>query len=158
MKEILNIKSTVLKTRLMLKKITILIIDAERNSCTEMQEFLQKEGFIVLSAFSAAEGKLILQKMPIDILILDICLPDAIGLDLVKEYKSGYPKLDVIIISGFGDMDSVIQAMRLGTLDFLRKPLRQKDLRAAIERSQKIQLTDRPNYLPNEKDPRPVLP
>ncbi len=142
----------------MLKKITILIIDAERNSCEEMLEFLQKEGFIVLSALSAAEGTLILQKTPIDILILDICLPDANGLDLVKEYKSGYPKLDVIIISGFGNMDSVIQAMRLGTLDFLRKPLRQIDLRAAIERSQKIQLTDKPISLPNEKDPRPTLP
>jgi len=45
----------------------------------------------------------------IDILILDICLPDAIGLDLVKEYKSRYQKMDVIIISGFGDMDLCIR-------------------------------------------------
>ena len=126
----------------MLKKISILIIDPERNSCVEIHEFLQKEGFIVFSAISASEGTLILERMPIDILILDICLPDAIGLDLVKEYKSRYQKMDVIIISGFGDMDSAIQAMRLGTLDFLRKPLRQNDLRAAIERSHKIQLAD----------------
>ena len=142
----------------MFKKITILIIDPERNSCEEMHEFLQKEGFSVLSAFSAAEGKRILEKMPIDILILDICLPDAIGLDLVKEYKSIYQKMDVIIISGFGDMDSAIQAMRLGTLDFLRKPLRQNDLRAAIERSQKIQFADRYIPMQNKKDPRSPLP
>jgi DNA-binding NtrC family response regulator len=137
----------------MLKKIKILLMDAEKNSCEEMQEFLQREGFIVLSAHSAAEGKLVLQEKPIDILILDTRLPDANGLGMLKENKSRYPKLDVIVISGHGDMDSVIQAMHLGALDFLRKPLRLMDLRSAIERSQKIQINDIAIFLPNEKIP-----
>jgi len=142
----------------MLKRLTILIIDAEKNSCDEMQEFLQCEGFNVFPARSAAEGNHLLQNLPIDILILDICLPDANGLELCKEYKSSYPKLDVIVISGYGDMDSVIQAMRLGALDFLRKPIRQKDIRSAIERSKKIQSTERTIFLSNDKDPLPIIP
>ena len=137
----------------MLKKIKILLMDAEKNSCEEMQEFLQREGFIVLSAHSAAEGKLVLEDKTIDILILDIRMPDANGLAVLKENKSKYPKLEVIVLSGHGDIDSVIQAMHLGALDFLRKPLRLMDLRLAIERSQKIQLNHIDIFLPNEYIP-----
>ena len=127
-------------------------MDAEKNSCEEMQEFIQREGFIVLTAHSAAEGHQLLQEKPIDILILDIRLPDANGLEVLKENKSRYPKLEVIVISGHGDMDSVIQAMHLGALDFLRKPLRLMDLRSAIERSQKFRLNDSAVFLLKEND------
>jgi DNA-binding NtrC family response regulator len=142
----------------MLKKLKILLMDSEKNSCDEMQEFIQREGFIVLTAHSAAEGQLVLQRMPIDILILDIRLPDANGLEVLKESKSRYPKLEVIVISGHGDMDSVIQAMHLGALDFLRKPLRLMDLQSAIERSQKSQINDIAISLPNEKIPLSLRP
>jgi DNA-binding NtrC family response regulator len=142
----------------MLKKLKILLMDSEKNSCDEMQEFIQREGFIVLTAHSAAEGQLVLQRMPIDILILDIRLPDANGLEVLKESKSRYPKLEVIVISGHGDMDSVIQAMHLGALDFLRKPLRLMDLQSAIERSQKSQINDIAIFLPNEKIPLSLRP
>jgi len=133
-------------------------MDSEKNSCDEMQEFIQREGFIVLTAHSAAEGQLVLQRMPIDILILDIRLPDANGLEVLKESKSRYPKLEVIVISGHGDMDSVIQALHLGALDFLRKPLRLMDLQSAIERSQKSQINDIAIFLPNEKIPLSLRP
>ena len=133
-------------------------MDSEKNSCDEMQEFIQREGFIVLTAHSAAEGQLVLQRMPIDILILDIRLPDANGLEVLKESKSRYPKLEVIVISGHGDMDSVIQAMHLGALDFLRKPFRLMDLQSAIERSQKSQINDIAIFLPNEKIPLSLRP
>ncbi len=133
-------------------------MDAEKNSCDEMQEFLQRKGFFVLSAHSASEGMLILQMKQIDILILDIRLPDANGLELLKDYKSRYPIMDVIVISGHGDMDSVIEAMHLGVLDFLRKPLRQMDLLKAIERSQKTQIKGFAMLLPDEKKPVPARP
>jgi DNA-binding NtrC family response regulator len=126
----------------MQKKITILIIDAEQNSCEEMQEFLLKEGFNILCAKNAVEGRLRLESRKIDTLILDIYLPDANGLELVKEFKLKYPKMEVIIISGFGDLNTVIEAMHLGVLDFLKKPLRQSDLKVALERSRKTAFHD----------------
>jgi DNA-binding NtrC family response regulator len=121
----------------MKNQLSILIIDAQINSCKEMQEFLTVEGFLVLPAQSANEGQHLLTQHPIDILILDICLPDANGLEFIKDNKSRFPELEVIVISGYGDMDSAIQAMHLGVLDFLAKPLRQSELMAAIERSKK---------------------
>jgi DNA-binding NtrC family response regulator len=105
----------------MKKKLTILIIDAEKNSCEEMQEFLLGEGFNILCAKNATEGRLRLETRRIDTLILDIYLPDANGLDLVKEFKFKYPKMEV---------------------DFLKKPLRQSDLKIALERSQKAAFHD----------------
>jgi two-component system, NtrC family, response regulator len=121
----------------MKNQLSILIIDAEINSCKEMQEFLIREGFLVLPATSADEGQLLLTNNPVDILILEICLPGANGLEFIKISKSRFPELDVIVISGQGDMNSVIEAMHLGVLDFLAKPLRQDELMAAIERSKK---------------------
>jgi DNA-binding NtrC family response regulator len=120
------------------QKIFILLMDAEKNSCEEMQEFLQKEGFTVFSAHSGKEGQRVLDHRNIDILFLDTCLPDADGLELLKDYKVRYPQLEVILISGHGDMNYVIQAMRLKALDFLRKPMRQMELMSAIERSEII--------------------
>jgi len=130
----------VLKILQMKNPLSILIIEQEQNSCKEIQDFLKGEGFFVRLLQSIEEAHPILQNNSTDILIIEICLPDSESLDLVKNYKSSFPGLEVIVISGYGDMDSVIQAMRLRVLDFLLKPLCLTDLRAAIERSQRIQV------------------
>jgi DNA-binding NtrC family response regulator len=124
----------VLTLLLMVKKTTILILDADDNSCEEMREFLRKEGFHAFSAFSAAEGNFVLNEMTVDIMILDIHLQDASGIQFFKECKTVNPNLEGIFISGHGDLDSAIHALRVGALDFLRKPLRHDDLLQAIER------------------------
>ncbi|MCX6247611.1 MAG: response regulator [Bacteroidetes bacterium] len=141
----------------MLRKITFLIMDAEKSSCEEMQEFLQTKKAIVYTAHSAAEGQIMLNSKGIDILILDIFLPDADGLILVNEYKTRYPELEVILISGQGNMNSVIQAMHLGALDFLIKPLRQSDLQGAIERTKKFRIEDKASFLMDVSTPHPDL-
>jgi DNA-binding NtrC family response regulator len=70
------------------------------------------------------------------------------GLDILKEVKVKYPNLEVIIVSGHGDMDTVVQAMRLGALDYLRKPFRHTDIQIAIERTQKfLQLHRKLKYM-----------
>jgi DNA-binding NtrC family response regulator len=141
----------------MSRKITFLILDAEKSSCEEMQEFLQKKKAIVYSAHSAAEAQTILINTEIDILILDIFLPDADGLKLFSEYKNRYPEMEVILISGHGDMNSVIHAMHLGALDFLIKPLRQHDLQLAIERTKKFRIKDTTSFLMDVPAPHPTL-
>jgi DNA-binding NtrC family response regulator len=67
-------------------------------------------------------------------------MPGVNGLDLLKDIKVNYPDIEVIVVSGHGDMDTVISAMRLGAIDYLRKPFRQMDIRIAIERTQKFLL------------------
>ena len=132
--------------------ITILVIDDERSFTEEMQEFLQNSGFKAYTANTARQGLNLLKTYPIDLLILDIRLPGANGLDILKEVKATYPKLEVIIVSAHGDMDSVIQALRSGALDYLRKPFRHVDFQIAIQRTQKFLDLNRKLQVMEEKN------
>ena len=119
-------------------KIRVLILDDEKHFTEELAEFLELSGHIVYEANTVADGMAMLDKNPVDLLILDIRLPGADGLDILKKVKSERPMLEVIIVSGHGDMETVIKAMRLGAFDYLRKPFRHIDIQIAIERSQKF--------------------
>lgn len=119
-------------------KIRVLIIDDEKSFTEELHEFLDNSGYYCLEANTGKEGLNILNKQEFDLLILDVMLPGVNGLDILKEVKAKYPSLEVIIVSGHGDMDTVLQAMKLGALDYLRKPFRHADIQIAIERTQKF--------------------
>jgi DNA-binding NtrC family response regulator len=118
-------------------KIKILILDDEKQFTEELSGFFEDSDFVSLEANTVAEGRRILHEHAIDLLILDVRLPGANGLDILKEVKMQYPYMEVIIISAHGDMDTVIKAMRLGAFDYLRKPFRFIDIQIALERTQK---------------------
>ncbi len=118
-------------------KIKILILDDEKQFTEELSGFFVDSEFDSYEANTAAEGKKIMSIHAIDLLILDVRLPGVNGLDILKEVKSDYPFMEVIVISAHGDMDTVIKAMRLGAFDYLRKPFRFLDIQIAIERTQK---------------------
>ena len=118
-------------------KIKILILDDEKQFTEELSGFFEDSEFESFEANTVAEGKRLLCLHVIDLLILDVRLPGANGLDVLKEVKTQYPCMEVIIISAHGDMDTVIKAMRLGAFDYLRKPFRFIDIQIAIERTQK---------------------
>lgn len=133
-------------------KITVLVIDDEHSFTEEMLELLQKMGYKAVAANTARQGLNILKAQEIDLLILDIRLPGVSGLDILKDVKSLYPKLEVIIVSAHGDMESVIRAMRLGALDYLRKPFRHVDFQIAIERTWKFLDLNRKLQVMEEKN------
>lgn len=121
-------------------KISVLILDDERQFTEELEEFFRNRGFQAYIANTGASGFAVMQEKQVDLLILDVRLPGISGLDILKEVKIKYPAVEVIVVSAHGDMDTVISAMRLGALDYLRKPFRQLDLRIAMERTQKFLL------------------
>jgi DNA-binding NtrC family response regulator len=123
------------------EKLKILILDDEKEFTEELSGFFKDSNILSYESNSVSEGRIILGKNIIDLLILDVRLPGASGLDILKEVKAKYPLMEVIIISAHGDMDTVIKAMRLGAFDYLRKPFRFIDIQITIERTQKyIQL------------------
>ncbi len=134
-----------------MNKLSVLVIDDEKRFTEELTEFLQDSGFVSYEAHTGKEGMDILSKRPIDLLILDVRLPGISGLDILKNVKSKYPAMEVIIVSAHGDMDTVIKAMRSGAIDYLRKPFRHIDIRIAIERTQKFMLLQREIKLLEEK-------
>lgn len=123
-----------------MKELRVLIIDDEKRFTEELIEFLEESGFQAFEANTPREGFAILKKQIIDLLILDIRLPGANGLDILKDVRTRYPGMEVIMVSAHGDMDTVIDSMHLGALDYLRKPFRHMDMRIAIERTRKFLL------------------
>lgn len=122
----------------MANELRVLIIDDEKRFTEELSEFLENSGFIVSEANTAEAGMSILKNNVFDLLILDVRLPGVNGLDLLKKFNTKYPGMEVIIVSGHGDMETVISALRLGAIDYLRKPFRMMDINIAIERSRKF--------------------
>lgn len=116
----------------------VLVIDDETNFTEEIEEFLQDQGFISFTANTVQKGRSILKNNDIDLLILDVRLKGISGLDVLQEVKVEYPKLEVIIVSAHGDMETVIKALRYGAIDYLKKPFRHVDIQIAIQKTRKF--------------------
>jgi len=120
-----------------MQDLTILIIDDEKRLADELFEFLEENDFQAYVAYKPSQAFRILQAHAIDIVILDVRLPEMNGIEVLQELKKTYPETEVIMVSGHGDMDSVIRSMRFGAFDFLQKPFRPFDIKASIERTRK---------------------
>ncbi len=118
-----------------MKKLTILVLDDENGFRSELNEFLSRCNFKVHTAAKPSEAFKILRKIHIDVAILDLRLPEMSGLDVLKQIKQEFTSTEVIMITGHGDMESVIQAMRLGAIDFFNKPFKLKDIQRALEKT-----------------------
>lgn len=133
-------------------RLNVLILDDERYFTEELAAFLTNIGLEVFQANTGNGGLAILKKINIDLLILDVKLPGISGLDILLDVKTTYPGLEVIMVSAHGDMEVVIKAMRLGALDYLRKPFRHIDIQLAIERTQKYLFLQQKFRLMEEKN------
>lgn len=120
-----------------IKQIKSLILDDEIDFTNEINDFLKNSGFITFAANNTENAYEILKNNNIDLFFLDVRLPGTNGIEVLKYVKSIYPDLEVIMVSAHGDMDTVIDAIRLGAFDYLRKPMRYIDLQIAIERTHK---------------------
>lgn len=119
-------------------QLKILLLDDEQRITEKLKFHLEKSGFQVFCANTPHEGFAVIEKEEPELLILDVMLPGMNGLDILKRVKSEHPQIEVVMISGFGDMDMVIQAMRQGASDFIRKPFQIMDIQLAVERTNKF--------------------
>ncbi|MBB6482308.1 sigma-54-dependent transcriptional regulator [Spirochaeta isovalerica] len=102
---------------------SILIIDDEPGIREILKDILQDEGYTVYQAGDGFEGLHLLKTTKVELVLLDIWLPRMGGIDVLKELKSTYPELEVIVISGHANVDMAVNAIKLGAFDFLEKPL-----------------------------------
>ncbi|MCD4695484.1 MAG: sigma-54 dependent transcriptional regulator [Bacteroidales bacterium] len=128
----------------------VLILDDEIGFRQEISEFLHTEGFGVLSAGLPSEALSILENSKVDIGLFDVRLPEKDGISLLTEVKKKYPYLEIIIMTGYGDMSTVIKAMRSGAADFLNKPFKFNEIKTIINRISRYQRV-RHTYRLNEE-------
>jgi two-component system nitrogen regulation response regulator NtrX len=102
----------------------ILIVDDEPNVRSSLKGVLEDEDFIVLTASNGEESLEIIQKNKIDVVLLDVLMPNGIdGIETLKRIKALNPETIVIMISAHGTIDMALKAMDLGASDFIEKPL-----------------------------------
>ncbi len=122
----------------------ILIIEDEQGIIDDITEFFEGEDYRLFSSTSPLKAFDILAEEEIDIILLDIRLPEMNGIEVLKIIKKEYPHIEVIMITGHGDMKTVIETMRLGAGDFINKPFRMIEIQNAIERTKRfIQLNNK---------------
>jgi DNA-binding NtrC family response regulator len=114
-------------------KLSVLIVDDEILIRKSLSKVLRARGFAVESASTGAEG---LEKAAADrpqVMILDMRLPDGDGLSVLRQARGLDPLLQVIVITAYGDVQSAVEAMKLGACDFLRKPYEMEDIVLAVD-------------------------
>jgi DNA-binding NtrC family response regulator len=120
-----------------MNQLSILVLDDERQIADKVTQYLIKQKYKAQSAYFPTQAFKVLNRESVDILISDVLMPEMNGLDFLKDIKSLYPYVEVIMITGHGDMDMVIEAMHLGAVDFIKKPFSFVDIQMAIERTSK---------------------
>jgi DNA-binding NtrC family response regulator len=114
---------------------TILIADDEKNIRSGLQIALEDEGYNVLLAADGDEAWKSITTNSIDLLISDLRMPGMNGQELLKKVVSNYPTMPVVILTGHGTIESAVEAMRNGAVDFLTKPLNLDRLFLLIRRA-----------------------
>ncbi len=121
-----------------MRKLTILVLEDDERLLEELSEYLVSEGFQVFKAQTPSTAMAQIGNCSIDIAIIDIKLPEYDGIQFLKKLKKLKPDVEAIMMSGHGDMENVIEAMRQGAFDYLRKPFSPVEMQISIERTKKF--------------------
>ena len=111
----------------------VLIVDDESIIRWSLKKFFEEEGFNVVTASSGLRALKNLEETNFDLVFLDIQLPDANGIDLLKTVKGMDPSKKVIMITGHADIRGSVEAMKTGAFDYLEKPLDFDNLRTILQ-------------------------
>jgi len=136
---------------------TLLIIDDEESIRDSLSGIIADEGFIPLTASSAEKGLSTLDRMNVDLVLLDIWMPGMDGLNALEIIKKRYD-IPVIMISGHGNIETAVQATRAGAFDFIEKPLSYDKTILSINKGLHVARLERENrFLKDSTSTRPVI-
>jgi DNA-binding NtrC family response regulator len=113
----------------MTAELPILIVDDEDSGREAMNQVLVKEGYAVQTASSAHAGLAAFAGETFAVAFLDLQLPDMDGFAVLRKMKETCPETPVVIITGYGSIESAVQAIKLGAFDYLTKPFTPQELR-----------------------------
>jgi len=137
---------------------SILIVDDEPDIREIVREILQDEGYSVSVAENAEAARKQLSDQTLDLILLDIWMPGTDGISLLKEWHEREFDTPVIMISGHGNVETAVEAIRYGAYDFLEKPLSTAKLMVTVQRAmQNAQLKSENEQLKDQLRPSSKL-
>lgn len=113
--------------------LSILIVEDDITFSLMLTTWLGKKGFVVRSSSSVSDAKRRLGEEAFDLVISDLRLPDSDGIDLLKWLKSIHPSLPLIMMTSYAEIQTAVQAMKLGAADYIAKPLNPDELLGKIK-------------------------
>lgn len=122
---------------------SMLIVDDEPLIRESLFEIFKIEGFRVQMAPTAEEALTLMAKNPVHIVITDLKLPNMSGLELLQEIKRDYDQTEVIVITGYGSIETAVEAMKIGAFEYITKPINDSEIKIIIGNIvQKIRLIE----------------
>ena len=135
---------------------SILLADDEEKIRAALARALEREGYDVVATPSAREARRLINERIFDVLVVDNVMPDWTGLDLIRDVTSTVPEGDrpqILMMTAYATVESAIEAMKLGALDYLQKPFEVDELIAIVGHAVEHQrLRTQHRYLLNERD------
>ena len=112
----------------------ILFVDDDKDILMMVEQYLEMQGYDITTVNSGLKALDLVKDQDIDIIFTDYKMPEFNGLELLAAVKQYKPEVEVIIVTGYGSMESAIQAMKFGSYDYLQKPFKLDHLKLIIDR------------------------
>lgn len=116
-------------------KASILVVEDDPSLRRIMQLRMDHNGFRVICAATGEEGVAAMEREPFDLVLTDLMLPGISGLEVLKHTKAQFPNTAVIVLTAFGSVETAVEAMKAGALDYLTKPVDNEELMLAVNRA-----------------------
>ena len=115
----------------------ILIVDDDPAFCLMLSTFLEKNGFNCEKVNSGKECLAKLQKSHFDLVLTDLRLPDITGIEVLRNIKNTYPDIPVILMTGYGEIRTAVQAIKLGAFEYVSKPVNPDEILLMVKEALK---------------------
>ncbi len=133
---------------------TILLVEDDQTARSFLVPMLRDHGYEVREAATLAAAHRAVDRNEADIIVLDVQLPDGYGPSLLERINREQPSLPVIVVTGYGDIDMAVEAMKLGARDFIPKPVDMVRLRQAVDKAaDSVALVRELNHLRQQHSP-----
>jgi FixJ family two-component response regulator len=117
------------------RKPGILVVDDEQIVQESVKRILEEKGFLVDAAYRADQALQQLKQKTYDLVLTDLMMPGKDGMDVIKSVAGQYPETGVIMFTGYGTVDSAVESLKTGAIDFLPKPFTPEELTTVVQRA-----------------------
>ena len=118
-----------------MRKNRLLVVDDDESLRWVTKVQLEQRGYAVDAAADGPQALERLQQNGADLVLTDLMMPGMSGLDLVREIRSEYPELAVIVVTAFGTVETAVEAMKAGAYDYITKPVNMDELKLIVGRA-----------------------